>query len=158
MTMASSTTKPVAMVRAIRVRLLSEKPSRYITPKVPTSESGTATLAMKVAGRLRRNRKITSTTRATASSSSNSTSWTEARMPLVRSVTTVTWTPAGIEASSDGRSALIRSTVAMTLAPGWRWTLSTMAGVVLLQAPRRVFSGASTAVATSRTRIGAPFR
>ena len=69
MTMASSTTKPVAMVRAIRVRLLMEKPARYMTPKVPTSESGTARLGMMVADSLRRNRKITITTSATASSS-----------------------------------------------------------------------------------------
>ncbi len=50
MTMASSTTKPVAMVRAIRVRLFRLKPKRYMTPKVPTRETGTATLGMMVAG------------------------------------------------------------------------------------------------------------
>ena len=50
MTMASSTTKPVEMVRAIRDRLFRLKPSRYMTPKVPTRESGTATLGMMVAG------------------------------------------------------------------------------------------------------------
>ena len=50
MTMASSTTKPVAMVSAISVRLLIEKPARYMTPNVPTSDSGTATLGMIVAG------------------------------------------------------------------------------------------------------------
>ncbi len=48
-TIASSTTKPVAMVSAISVRLLIEKPARYITPNVPTSDSGTATLGMTVA-------------------------------------------------------------------------------------------------------------
>ena len=62
MTMASSTTKPVAMVSAIRVRLLSEKCSRYIAPKVPTRDSGTATEAMKVAATLRRKTKITAVT------------------------------------------------------------------------------------------------
>ena len=55
-------------------------------------ESGTDRLGMKVAGRLRRKRKITSTTSTTASTSSNSTSRTEARMVLVRSVSTVTLT------------------------------------------------------------------
>ncbi len=64
MTMASSTTKPVAMVSAISVRLLIEKPARYITPKVPTSDSGTTMLGMIVAGTLRRNRNVTSTTSA----------------------------------------------------------------------------------------------
>ena len=70
-TMASSTTKPVATTSAIRVRLLTEKPARYMTPKVPTSDSGTATLGMIVAGRLRRKRKITITTSATATASSS---------------------------------------------------------------------------------------
>ena len=45
-----------------------------MTPNVPTIESGTATLGMMVAERLRRNRKITMTTRPTVSISSNCTS------------------------------------------------------------------------------------
>src|SRR5690606_40817709 len=64
MTMASSTTKPVAMVSAISVRLLMVKPARYITAKVPISDSGTTTEGMMVADSLRRNRKVTITTRA----------------------------------------------------------------------------------------------
>ncbi|MNE72748.1 hypothetical protein D3C80_1687150 [compost metagenome] len=52
--MASSTTKPVAMVSAISVRLLMEKSRKYMTAKVPTRESGTATLGIMVAGTLRR--------------------------------------------------------------------------------------------------------
>ena len=85
-TMASSTTKPVEIVSAISERLSSEYPSRYITPNVPTSDSGTATLGMIVAARLRRNRKMTMTTRPTVSISSNCTSSTEARIVVVRSV------------------------------------------------------------------------
>ena len=79
MTMASSTTKPVAMVSDISDRLSSEKPSRYMIASVPTSDSGTDRLGMTVAGTLRRNTKITSTTRPIESSSSSSTSVTEAR-------------------------------------------------------------------------------
>ena len=93
--MASSTTKPVEMVSAISDRLSRLKPSKYITARVPTSDSGTDRLGMIVAGRLRRNRKITSTTSATARPSSNSTSATEARMVVVRSVSTATSTAAG---------------------------------------------------------------
>ncbi len=48
-TMASSTTKPVAMVSAISDRLSSEKPHRYMTASVPTSDSGTDRLGMMVA-------------------------------------------------------------------------------------------------------------
>ena len=94
-TIASSTTKPVAMVSAISERLSRLKPSRYITPSVPTSESGTDRLGMMVAGMVRRKKKITTTTSTTASASSNSTSATEARMVTVRSVSTPTSTAAG---------------------------------------------------------------
>ena len=48
--------------------------------------SGTATLGMIVAERFRRNRKITITTSATVSISSNCTSFTDARIVVVRSV------------------------------------------------------------------------
>jgi hypothetical protein len=88
-TMASSTTKPVAMVSAISDRLSRLKPSWYMIASAPTSDSGTARLGMMVAGTLRRKRKITSTTRPIDSVSSNSTSLTEARMVTVRSVSGV---------------------------------------------------------------------
>ena len=87
-TMASSTTKPVEMVSAIKVRLLMEKPARYMIPKVPTSDKGTAKLGIKVAEALRKNTKITATTKPMASSSSICTSLTEARIVTVRSVRT----------------------------------------------------------------------
>ncbi|MNX94132.1 hypothetical protein D3C86_1263530 [compost metagenome] len=118
MTIASSTTKPVAMVRAIRVRLLTENPARYITPKVPISDSGTATDGMIVALARRRNRKVTMTTRAMAISNSCCTSLTEARMVWVRSVSTTTSRPAGRLSVMLGSRALIRSTTSITLAPG----------------------------------------
>ena len=59
-------------------QVVEEKPSRYIAAKVPTRESGTATLGMMVARKLRKKRKMTITTSPTVSSSSNSTSLTEA--------------------------------------------------------------------------------
>ncbi len=157
MTMASSTTKPVAMVRAIRVRLLTEKPARYITPKVPISDNGTATEGMMVALARRRNRNVTITTRAMAISSSCCTSVTEARMVWVRSVSTVTSIPAGRLSVMLGSSALMRSTTSITLAPGWRWIFSSTAWFSLAQAARRSFSAPSTISATSFRRSGAPF-
>ena len=50
-------------------------------------------------------------------------------MPVVRSVTTVTSSPAGRLEVRPGSACLILSTVVMTLAPGWRWTFSTIADV-----------------------------
>ena len=84
-TIASSTTKPVATVIAIRLRLLSEKPSRYMTPKVPSSETTVATAGTTVARTLRRNTLTTSTTRTIEISSVISISRSEARIELVLS-------------------------------------------------------------------------
>src|SRR5207244_5236923 len=95
MTIASSTTKPVAIVSAINDRLLRLNPARYITARVPTNDSGTDRLGIRVADGLRRNTKITRTTRTTARPSSNSTSATDARIVVVRSVTTSASTAAG---------------------------------------------------------------
>ncbi len=158
MTIASSTTKPDAIVSAISDRLLRLKPARYMTARVPTSESGTLRLGISVADGLRRNRKITTTTRTTASPSSNSTSATLARIVVVRSVTTWTSSPAGSDACSAGNSCWMLSTTEITLAPGWRWMFMTIAGSVLTQAASLVFSGASLARATSASLTGSPFR
>ena len=85
----------------------------------PTSDNGTERLGMIVAGMLRRKRNMTITTRPTASVSSNSTSSTEARMVVVRSVSGFTVTPPA--AFREGRQHLFTlSTTWMTLAPGWR--------------------------------------
>ena len=91
------------MVSAISERLFRLYPSRYMTPKVPISESGTATLGITVAEKLRRKRKITITTRPTVSISSNCTSLTEARMVVVRSVSTCTLMDCGSDAFNCGR-------------------------------------------------------
>ncbi len=68
-TMASSTTMPMARISPSSVSMLSEKPKTSITPKVPISEMGTATIGMSVARQLWSERK---TTRITSSSASKS--------------------------------------------------------------------------------------
>ena len=156
-TMASSTTKPVAMVRDINDRLSSEKPSRYIAAIVPTRDSGTERLGMIVAGTLRRKTKITPTTSTMARPSSYSTSSTEARMVVVRSVSGVISIPGGRSCLSCGRMRRTLSTTPMTLAPGWRCTFRIRAGVPFDHAASWLFSAPSTTVATSRTRIGPLF-
>ena len=82
-TMASSTTNPVEIVIAISDRLSKLKPSKYMTPNVPISETGTATLGMKLERTLRRNRKTTRMTNNTETINVISTSWTDARMVAV---------------------------------------------------------------------------
>ena len=49
------------------------------------------------------------------------------------------------------------STVPMMLAPGWRCTLTMIAGRMSAQAPSRTFSALSTTSATLLMRMGAPF-
>ena len=94
-----------------------------------------------MAGTLRRNTKITATTSTMASTSSNAASDTDERITPVLSDTTVTFMPAGSVDSSCGNCFMIWLTVAITFAPGWRCTLSTIAGVPLYQAPRSTSCG-----------------
>src|SRR5208282_854173 len=103
-------TNPVAIVSAMSDRLSRLKPNWYMIASAPTSDSGTDRLGMIVAGMLRRNRKITITTRPTASASSNWTSRTDERIVVVRSVRGLTVTPAGRLALSVGSTALMLST------------------------------------------------
>src|ERR1019366_832143 len=105
-TIASSTTKPVEIVRAISERLSILKPNRYMTAKVPTSDAGTATVGMRVARQLRRNIKTTRITKTMERMRVRSTSLTDARMVMVRSRTIVVLIPCGIDASIDGNYAL----------------------------------------------------
>ncbi len=129
MTMASSTTKPVPIVSAMSDRLSSEKPQNHITPKVAISDSGSATPAMTVARTVRRKISTTVMTSATLRISVNCTSRTDARMLAVASCTMVRVAPTGIERCSFGSSFLMRATVSITLAPGWRWMSTMMAGL-----------------------------
>ena len=105
-----------------------------------------------------RNRKITATTSSTAKESSICTSCTEARMVSVRSVRTATSNDGGRVSRKVGSRALMLSTTAMTLAPGWRWTLTITAWVEFTQASSLVFSRVAAMLATSRSRTGAPLR
>ena len=64
-TMASSTTKPVAIASAMSERLSRLYPQRYMTPNVAMSETGTATLGMSAARTFRRKTKTTKMTSRT---------------------------------------------------------------------------------------------
>ena len=86
MTIASSTTKPTAMLRPISDRLSRLKPRTYITANVPMRARGTATLGMTVAQKSLKKTKITMTTSTIVNTRVNSTSRTEARMVVVRSL------------------------------------------------------------------------
>ena len=105
-TIASSTTKPTDSVSASSVMLLIEKLNAYITAQVAISEIGTASAGMMVAETVRRNRKITSTTRPIAISSVSCTSCTDSRTEIERSIITCMLMAAGI-CARIGRDALL---------------------------------------------------
>ncbi len=66
-TIASSTTMPIASTSPNRDRLLSVKPKAVMKKKVPISETGIATIGIRAARQVCRNRTITSTTSRIAS-------------------------------------------------------------------------------------------
>src|SRR6202043_2769196 len=100
----------------------------YMTDKVPISDIGTDIAGITVPQNLRRKRRITPTTSPIVNSSVFWTSATLARVVCVRSDTVWILSDGGSEASSCGSAFLMASTVAMTLAPDWRWTAMMMAG------------------------------
>ena len=67
MTMASSTTRPIASTMASRVRVLIEKPKRSISAKAPISETGMVISGIRVARTERRKTKMIPTTSRIAS-------------------------------------------------------------------------------------------
>ena len=89
-----------------------------MSAQAPSSASGTVTLGITVAQKLRRKTKITPTTSTIVSIRVNCTSSTEARMVWVRSLRMPTLMAAGRVAVRRGSCALMLSTVSMTLAPG----------------------------------------
>ena len=129
-----------------------------MTPKVPSSETGTATAGIRLARQSRRNRKTTRITSPTAISSVRSTSRSEARMVVVRSIATVRSMPLGIAARSCGSSASTRSTVSMRLAPGWRDRITSTEGLPLAKPWFRRSSTELTTSAMSLSRTAALLR
>ena len=78
-TIASSTTMPVASTIPNSVSVLIEKPNSLTKAKVPTSDTGMVMVGMSVLRQFCRNRNITRTTRAIASSRVISTSLIDSR-------------------------------------------------------------------------------
>jgi hypothetical protein len=122
-TMASSTSRPIASTMPNMVSVLIEKPKAAITPKVPSSTTGTAMVGISVARKFCRNRYITRKTSTTASISVLTTfdgDLDEGRGVVGHDVLT----PAGKK--RDISSSLARTAVAVSsaLAPrraGWRY-------------------------------------
>ncbi len=91
-----------------------------MTAKVPMSDIGSASAGIKVARMLRRNRKITITTRQSARKSVNFTSSTDAFTVTERSLSVAISTDGGICERRLATAALTRSATATVLVPGCR--------------------------------------
>ncbi len=76
---------PMARMRPSSVSRLSEKPNISITPKVPTSEIGTAIMGMSVARQFCSDRNTTRITSSRASKKVRYTWWIDSEMYVVMS-------------------------------------------------------------------------
>src|SRR5258705_10179138 len=105
-----------------------------MAPNVAMRDTGTAMLGMNVAQPLRRKKKTTKMTSTIEMIMLRSASRTEERMEMVRSVSIPMVAEGGRAARNWGSRALIRSTVSMILAFGWRLMLMVTAGGPLRKA------------------------
>ncbi len=106
----------------------------------------------------RRNRKITSTTKATVAAIVSVTSCSASRTDIDLSLTGVSTIDLGSCSRSAGRPARTRSTTATVLAPGWRSTASVIEFSPLNVAQVLSVSTLSVTLATSFSRTGLPPR
>ena len=127
-TIASSTTKPVAMVKAMRVRLFKLKPMRYITTQVPAKDKGRATAGMSAVCQRFKNKPTTKITSAMDKTKDFCISSNDARTVGERSNTTAILTAAGKPASNVGKIWRTLSTVSITLPPGCKFSTNSTAG------------------------------
>ena len=157
-TIASSTTKPTAIVRPIREIVSRLWPIPSMKGKVPIRHRGMEIPGMRVADTVRRNKKMTKATRPMVIPRVTCTSRIEARVVWVWSPTTSSRTPGGRARTISGSCFFIWSTVEVRLAPSCLWMSTMIAGCLLDHAAMLVSCAASTARPTSRMRTGAPPR
>ena len=157
-TIASSTTKPVEMVSAISERLSRLKPKSHMTPIVPSSETGTATVGMRPARGSRRNANTTRITRTTAidqraldivdrSADGRRTVFNDIELDVAGD--------RRFELRQRRRYAIDRTD---DIGAGLRKTSTSTAGAPFANPKLRRFSTESSTSATSESRTAAPLR
>ena len=112
-TMASSTTRPMARTSPSRVRMLMVKPMTYRKMNAPISDTGMVTNGIRVARTLRRNKKITSTTSTSASNMAAYTALIDSSTNTERSKATWMRMP-------SGRPSRMRGSISFTAWPTLR--------------------------------------
>src|SRR3954471_22838080 len=117
-TIPSSTTRPVASTMPNSVSTLMEKPARYITKKVATSDIGMSINGRRAVSQLRKKKKITSTTSAKEIISVSSTSLRDRRILVVLSTNTLNVISVLLPLSISASRLLNSLAIAILLAPG----------------------------------------
>ena len=129
-----------------------------MTANVPTMESGTATPGMKVAERLRRNRKITITTRQMVSIRVNFTSLIECSICREESKAICSLIDGGIARFSWGNASRMLFATSTVFAPGCFCTARMMPRTPPNQLETLLFSTLSITWPICSRRMGTPLR
>src|SRR5213594_428865 len=129
--MASSTTMPMAMVSASNVKLLMEKPRKYMIANTDTIDAGIASPGITVARRFRKNTKMISTTRIAAIRSVRRASLIECVTNTEPSNAVSSFTPGGSVCWMPGMASRMRCATSMRFAFDCRTTPMATAGFPL---------------------------
>ena len=154
MTIASSTTSPIASTSARSVSVLTVKPNAYIKPNAPISDTGIVTMGMTVARNDRKKKKITNTTSTIASPIVWNTDLIERSMNTDVSYATMSRIPAGSVSFILSTSARTAFDSSSGLATCCLFTPMLSDGLPLKREIVRSSTGPTYAVPMSRSRTG----
>ena len=140
---------PIAIVNASSVKLLIEKPRKYMMANVATIDAGIASPGMIVARMFRRNTKMISTTRIAAMSNVSFASSIECVTNFEPSNALSSFTPVGSVCWIAGSSSRIRFATSIRFALDCRTTPMATEGVPFQRKIERSSSGPSSTRETS---------
>ena len=156
MTMASSTTKPIASTSASSVKVFTLKPASAISAKAPTRDTGIANSGMMEALNVRKNTKITKATSTEASMIVTHTALMERSMNTELSLATSICTPGGTSRRTLARRSRTLCDNSSGLAVAWRITPMPSASRPFKRTLLRSSAGPTCTRATSAMRTGVP--
>ena len=155
-TMASSTTRPMASTSASSVSVLIEKPASCISAKAPIRLTGMVTMGMIDARTVRRKTKITSATSAIASTMVWYTLFTARSMNTELSLAMSIFTSGGMSSCRRGSMSRTPLDSSSGLAVVWRMTPAEIAGRPFRRTALRSSAAPSSTRPTSRRRTEKP--
>ena len=154
MTIASSTTSPMASTIDSSVSVLIVKLNAYMSPNAPISATGIVTIGMNDARTLRRKKKMTSATSRIASPIASNTDLIERSMKTDVSYATMSFSPGGMLSFILMTSALTAFDRSSGFATACLMTPILSDGLPLNREMIRSSTGPISASPTSRRRTG----